>query len=267
MTNLKLTLVGLVALGLLTGCSSGRYQISQDRAPSNAPDVSQLEQPRPRYESPSKQGNRDYMVFGRNYQVMKSASGYVEEGTASWYGAKFHGHLTSNGETYDMYGFSAAHKSLPLPTYLKVTNLDNGQSVVVRANDRGPFHGNRLIDLSYAAAFHLGMLKQGTAKVRIEALATEPNPAPLLPQAQVNQYLQLTASSNEQALQQLAVKLEQTYSVGSRLLRQGGLYKLQLGPIEDPFRSREMLDTIKAAGYPGAFTIYESSDAPETFVR
>ncbi|TKB49490.1 septal ring lytic transglycosylase RlpA family protein [Ferrimonas sediminicola] len=267
MSSLKLSLLVTLALVLVAGCSGGRYQISQDRAPSNAPDLGKLEQPRPRYEPPSKQGNRDYVVLGRNYQVMKTASGYREEGTASWYGAKFHGHLTSNGETYDMYGFSAAHKSLPLPTYLRVTNLDNGLSVVVRANDRGPFHGDRLIDLSYAAAFHLGMLKQGTARVRIEALATEPSPAPLLPKAQVNQYLQLTASSNEQALKQLADKLEQQYGVGSRLLLQGGLYKLQLGPIADPFHSREMLETLKASGYPGAFTIYESSASPETFVR
>lgn len=248
----------LLPVLMMVGCSSGRYHMDQDRAPDNAPDVSQLEQPKPRYEPPSKQGNRNYQVLGKSYQVMPSASGYLEEGTASWYGAKFHGHLTSNGETYDMYGFSAAHKALPLPTYLKVTNLANQKTVIVRANDRGPFHGDRLIDLSYAAAYHLDMLKQGTARVRIEALATEANPAPMLPQVATRQFLQLTAASNQAALMQLASKLEQRYQVASRLVRQGNLYKLQLGPLQDPFKSQQLLQTLQRDGYDGAFTVYET---------
>ncbi|WNC69587.1 septal ring lytic transglycosylase RlpA family protein [Thalassotalea nanhaiensis] len=124
----------------------------------------------PQVVAPSRGGNKNYQVFGKPYTVLKTAEGYKATGTASWYGKKFHGHLTSNGEVYDMYAFSAAHKSLPLPTYMQVTNLANNKSVIVRVNDRGPFHQDRLIDLSYSAAYKLGMLSKGTAKVRIEAI-------------------------------------------------------------------------------------------------
>ena len=111
-----------------------------------------------------------YEVFGKTYRVMENSLGYREIGIASWYGTKFHGNLTANGETYDMYGMSAAHKALPLPTFVKVTNLDNGKSVVLRVNDRGPFHDDRLVDLSWEAARQLGFDHQGTAPVVVEAL-------------------------------------------------------------------------------------------------
>ncbi|MCW8918768.1 MAG: septal ring lytic transglycosylase RlpA family protein [Gammaproteobacteria bacterium] len=101
---------------------------------------------------------------------MQQSTGYVERGVASWYGKKFHGRKTSNGETYNMYAMTAAHKTLPIPSYLQVTNLDNGKSVVVRVNDRGPFHGNRIIDLSYAAASKLGFAQNGTGKVELRAI-------------------------------------------------------------------------------------------------
>jgi rare lipoprotein A len=109
-------------------------------------------------------------VLDKEYRVMHSATGYVERGTASWYGEKFHGRATSSLEPYDMYAFSAAHKTLPLPTYARVTNLDNGRSVVVRVNDRGPFHPGRIIDLSYAAAIKLGIHVRGTGNVEVRAL-------------------------------------------------------------------------------------------------
>ncbi|WNC71253.1 septal ring lytic transglycosylase RlpA family protein [Thalassotalea psychrophila] len=155
---------------LLACESNSRYSQKHDSVPTRLPTEFELKEPTPKVVAPSRGGNKNYQVFGKPYSVMKTAEGYKATGTASWYGKKFHGHLTSNGEVYDMYAFSAAHKSLPLPTYLQVTNLANNKSVIVRANDRGPFHQDRLIDLSYSAAYKLGMLSKGTAKVRIEAI-------------------------------------------------------------------------------------------------
>ncbi|MDP8986064.1 MAG: septal ring lytic transglycosylase RlpA family protein [Pseudomonadota bacterium] len=125
----------------------------------------------PRVEPRSRYGNPPfYEVFGKRYYVLSSSTAYVERGVASWYGPGFHQERTSTGETYDMYGMTAAHKTLPLPAYVRVTNLQNGRSVVVRVNDRGPFVGNRLIDLSYSAASRLGMLRNGTAMVEVRAI-------------------------------------------------------------------------------------------------
>lgn len=119
----------------------------------------------------SRYGNPEtYQVFGQQYRVMDSAVGYRERGQASWYGAKFHGRRTSSGEPYNMYGLTAAHKHLPLPTFVHVTNLANGRQLVVKVNDRGPFHEDRIIDLSYGAAAELGVLEHGTAEVIVEAL-------------------------------------------------------------------------------------------------
>lgn len=125
----------------------------------------------PKVEPKSKYGNPStYEVFGQQYSVLNSADGYVEQGVASWYGPKFHGRRTSSGETYDQYAMTAAHKSLPLPTYAEVTNLSNGKSIIVRINDRGPFHDNRVIDLSYAAATRLGIVTLGTGLVEVRAI-------------------------------------------------------------------------------------------------
>lgn len=168
---------------ILTGCASSpepdhssRYTLSQDRAPSGSFDVSGLADAKPRYEEPRRAGNKSpYRVWGKEYHVLGSNDGYVQRGTASWYGEKFHGHKTSNGEVFDMYEMSAAHKSLRIPGYARVTNLDNGRSVVVRVNDRGPFHGDRLIDLSYAAAKKLGYQGRGTARVEVAAITVQPD--------------------------------------------------------------------------------------------
>lgn len=121
-----------------------------------------------KYEPLSRGGNKNYTVLGKNYQVWRDCNSYLEIGTASWYGPGFHGNKTSNGEVYDQKGYSAAHKNLPLPSYLKVTNLDNGKAVIVRVNDRGPFHGQRIIDLSEGAAKAIDMTGKGTATVKLE---------------------------------------------------------------------------------------------------
>ena len=143
-----------------------------DSAPQNYNiDIASIADAKPRVEQPSAYGNPDYYTVGaRRYYPLKSSKGYVERGTASWYGTKFHGRRTSSGEPYDMFAMTAAHKTLPLPTYLQVTNLENNRQVIVRVNDRGPFHSDRLIDLSYAAAVKLDMLKTGTIPVEIRAI-------------------------------------------------------------------------------------------------
>ena len=143
-----------------------------DTTPDYIPDVDCIAEPVVTREPPSPIGNRSpYSVLGKKYEVMGRADGYKEQGTASYYGKKFHGRLTSNREVYDMYAFTAAHKTLPLPSFARVTNLDNGKSVVVRVNDRGPFHEGRVIDLSYAAAVKLGIVARGTGRVEVRALA------------------------------------------------------------------------------------------------
>ena len=146
----------------------------QDGPPERAINADDIEDVVPKVEPLSKYGNpSSYVAAGKRYYVLENADGYVKRGTASWYGKKFHGQRTSNGEIYNMYAMSAAHKTLPLPSYLEVTNLDNQKSTIVRVNDRGPFHDDRLIDLSYAAAVKLGITGNGTAPVEIKTITLE----------------------------------------------------------------------------------------------
>lgn len=146
--------------------------IVKDSAPASPPpSLATLPDPVVRNDPKSRRGNNPYVVFGQHYQVMDSAAGYDQIGRASWYGTKFHGRTTSSGEPYDMYELTAAHRSLPIPTYVRVTNLHNDKSSIVRVNDRGPFHDERIIDLSFAAAVKLGFERTGTARVRVESLA------------------------------------------------------------------------------------------------
>ncbi|WP_058361957.1 septal ring lytic transglycosylase RlpA family protein [Xanthomonas translucens] len=147
-----------------------------DRTPNYVPNVACIPEPMVTDEPRSAVGNRSpYMVLGREYTIIDDPHSYVERGTASYYGSKFHGRLTSNREVYDMYAFTAAHKTLPLPSFALVTNLDNGESVVVRINDRGPFHDDRVIDLSYAAAVKLGITGKGTGRVEVRGLTPADN--------------------------------------------------------------------------------------------
>lgn len=153
---------------------SDEFNRIKDAYPESPPDVSQVPDAEPVPEPPARYGNKSpYTVLGETYVLLPSAKGYRESGKASWYGKKFHGLRTSSGERYDMYRMSAAHRTLPLPSYVRVTNLANGKSVIVKVNDRGPFHSERIMDLSYAAAARLDMLKAGTAYVRLEAIDPE----------------------------------------------------------------------------------------------
>ncbi len=139
-------------------------------------EINNLKEVIPKVEKYSKYGNpKTYKVFDIQYKPLKSHIGYSEEGLASWYGKKFHGRLTSTREKYDMYKLTAAHKTLPIPCYVKVTNLKNGMSIIVRVNDRGPFKKGRIIDLSYAAAVKLDIVTQGTEKVHVEAIDASKN--------------------------------------------------------------------------------------------
>lgn len=165
-------LVWVSLAGALAGCSTVPDSQRPASPPLNTLDAAATGgEPVPQTEPPSRSGNADtYVVFGRRYRVKETSAGYRERGTASWYGWEFHGRKTSSGPPFNMFDLTAAHKSLPLPTYVRVTNLDNGRSTVVKVTDRGPFVGTRLIDLSYAAAVRLGMEEQGTAPVEVVAL-------------------------------------------------------------------------------------------------
>jgi len=163
----------LGALSLLSGCAgpSNEFLPGQDGGPRTPVNVSHIPNAVPHVEPRSDSGNpSSYVVAGRRYHVLDSAHGYDQRGIASWYGRKFHGRLTASGEPYNMYAMTAAHRTLPLPTYVQVTNLRNGRQVIVRVNDRGPFARNRLIDLSYAAAKKLRIVGHGTAPVEVRAI-------------------------------------------------------------------------------------------------
>ena len=164
--------IGVLTLAAMSLAACGGNNV-RDSAPSGSVSIPDLPgDPVPRPEARSRYGNGPvYEVLGQTYRVMDSSLGYKERGVASWYGKKFHGRLTSNREPYDMYEMTAAHKTLPLPTYVKVRNLRNNRSIIVRVNDRGPFVHNRIIDLSYAAALKLDMIRDGTSLVEVTAIS------------------------------------------------------------------------------------------------
>ena len=164
---------GILTIGLIVGCQSSLISREGiDFEPADPPAwLENLPDPIVHDEERLLAGNTTpYSVLGETYTVLSDATGYVSEGYASWYGTKFHGRPTANGERYDMYALTAAHRRLPIPSYVRVTNLDNGRSTIVRINDRGPFHEDRVIDLSYAAAVKLNFEKVGTARVRVEVV-------------------------------------------------------------------------------------------------
>ncbi|NQZ09954.1 MAG: septal ring lytic transglycosylase RlpA family protein, partial [Algicola sp.] len=149
---------------MLGGCvNSGRYDMKSDQAPLRKPTSLETNDAKPEYQPIYPWSIKPYTVRGKRYVPLKSAQDYQATGIASWYGRKFHGHKTANGEVYDMFAMTAAHKTLPIPSFVRVTNLDSQKVIIVRVNDRGPFHDHRVIDLSYSAAYALGMLNTVTA--------------------------------------------------------------------------------------------------------
>lgn len=244
-----------------------RYRDSNDSVPPPI-DVSKIPEPVPKVEPRSLYGNKSpYTVLGKTYRVLPSPRGYDERGIASFYGAKFHGYKTSSLEDYDMYAFSAAHKTLPLPSYARVTNLANGKSVIVRINDRGPFHDNRLIDLSYAAAVKIGIWPKGTGMVEVRAIdPTQPGDdaipdGELAAHAAVTQgdahaaiYLQVGAFADLGNADRVARQLRSARlapvqvtdaQVGGRDIR-----RVRVGPLQDADQADQIATQIERLGLP-----------------
>lgn len=223
----------LLAL-LLAACGDDRVRRGEDTdGPSSqrlSPDQVRDAEPRP--EPLARYGNRSpYEVLGKRYTVLESSAGYRERGTASWYGRKFHGRRTSSGEPYDMHLATAAHRSLPLPTYAEVTNLDNGRKVVVKINDRGPFHDDRLIDLSYGAAIKLGMVGSGTARVEVRAISfDEPQAPPPAVKVADGTFLQVGAFGSRDAAEELAGRMMAERLQPVSIQQGSGLWKVWIGP-------------------------------------
>ena len=212
----------------------------------------------------AKYGNpKSYVVNGERYYVMESAKGFAERGIASWYGPNFHGKRTSSGVTYDMHAMTAAHRTLPLPTRVKVENLSNGKSVVVLVNDRGPFAKNRVIDLSYAAAKKLDMVGPGTAEVEVTALTGPgdtratvraiPLPAPAAPDEGGEIFLQLGSFSNEINAINLRSRLnsdkEQAIVISSIETGSGTFYRVRVGPLLDVNEALAIQRRLRDKGY------------------
>jgi len=231
-----------MAAVLLAACGGQQGLVDQNDGPGSTPVPADIPDASPRWEPRSLYGNPEsYKVNGKRYRTLDSAEGFQERGVASWYGTKFHGQRTSSGEPYDMYAMTAAHKSLPLPTYVRVTNLENGSTVVLRVNDRGPFHDNRIIDLSYAAATKLGIAQNGTGLVEVHAIAPDtaqdagaeippPAPAPEL-------FIQVGAFSTRGNAEALKSTLEghEITGVGIYDGTSDGstIYRVRVGPLKD----------------------------------
>ena len=239
---------------------SRRHRDNSDSVPGDVPDIGKLTEPVPKVEPRSLYGNKSpYTVLGHTYRVLPTARGYDERGIASFYGNKFHGYKTSSLETYDMYAFSAASTTLPLPSYARVTNLENGKSVIVRVNDRGPFHQNRLIDLSYAAAVKIGIWPKGTGLVEVRGIDPARPGKELPPPAVVTSghpgiYLQVGAFADAANAARLAQRLRgaglddvQTSDVlvdGRRVRR------VRVGPLQDVGRADAVSARIEGMGLP-----------------
>ncbi len=253
----------LMAFAVAAGCTPSRDGPPAgdiDGAPVRPPDVTQIPDPVPRVEPRSARGNPPfYEVMGRRYYVMKESAGYRERGIASWYGTKFHGRTTSSGEPYDMYAMTAAHKTLPLPSYVRVTHRGNGRSIIVRVNDRGPFVGDRIIDLSYAAAVRLGMHNEGTALVDVELIepaTTGPvvaSVAPELPPARAETvWLQVGAFSDEanaaRLKEQLTRKGIDDVVLSAEQRARHAVYRVRIGPLSAVEDVERMLERVRELG-------------------
>lgn len=285
MRRLAVLLLSTALAACGTAPRGGGYYL--DDGPDAPPvDVSKVPDAVPKPEPRAAYGNDTYAALGRRYTPMTDARGYRERGIASWYGKKFHGQPTSSREPYDMYAMSAAHKTLPLPSYVRVRNLQNGRTVVVRVNDRGPFLHNRLIDLSYAAAYKLGIVATGTGLVEVEVVepgepappklaeesATEPRRAalewvspamaegrPLAPPPRL--YLQLGAFASRDNAEKLRERAQQA-ALGAALVQAadtGGapLYRVRIGPLASVEDGDRLTARARALGFDRAHVVVE----------
>ena len=220
----------------------------------------------PRNEPRSSRGNPPfYEVAGRRYTVLASAAGFSERGVASWYGPDFHGRSTSSGEPYDMYAMTAAHRTLPLPSYARVTNLANGRSVIVRINDRGPFVANRVVDLSYTAAVRLDMLRNGTAFVELQTITPEAaggvvsnaQAAPPSAPAGGALYVQVGAFGDDANAQAVVARLQaagiqRVFSVAATGANGQRVRRVRVGPVASVAEFDQLLATLAMQGFPEA---------------
>lgn len=256
--------------------SSSRYSIDQDRAPDRQVDIASIAEVVPEPINRTMAGNRSpYTVLGKTYHVMPTEEGYNERGVASWYGEKFHGHKTSNGEVFDMYKVSAAHKSLPIPSFLRVTNLDNNRSLVVRVNDRGPFHGDRIVDLSYAAALKLGYANRGTARVQLEAIipagatvdrAVASNNSLSRQTLRIansgEKFLQVGAFADINSAREVSDKLRAmtnrpVFIKSISNVNNAVLHRVRIGPVNDAGEIRRITQSVVAANLGSPYTVTE----------
>lgn len=252
--------------------NDGRYQHDKDFGPSEDVDLSHVPDAVPRYETRTRAGNKNpYTVLGKTYHLIEDESSYRERGYASWYGKKFNGYNTSNGERYDMYAMTGAHKTLPIPSYVRVTNLDNGKSVVVRINDRGPFHQGRIIDLSYAAAQRIGIHKTGTGRVEVEiALPGDAAPIPRRadnkvvhvpePALPAGTYLQVGAFSQKASAQQFSASIgtKLTYPVQvSSATQPKTVHRVRVGPFKDAKSLQDARDQLARIKIFQAHVVYQ----------
>nr|WP_086941199.1 septal ring lytic transglycosylase RlpA family protein [Thaumasiovibrio occultus] len=253
---LPFLLLALVGCESTTPESDERYTIDSDVAPEFIPAVVHQIDAQPRYEPYSLSGNRNYTLRGQRYEIIQDPEGFTQEGRASWYGEKFHGHRTSNGEIYDMYSMTAAHKTLPLPSYVKVTNLNNNQSVVVRVNDRGPFHQGRIIDLSYAAARKIGVIETGTAPVKIEVITVD---KPAANEAHIisdkDYFVQVAAVTEPNAPLANAKSLAEKFDTSAFALQDNKLFRIRMGPFDSAFAAKSAQEAAENAGFNGAYVI------------
>lgn len=247
-------LLGITVILFVTACTFG--------VPINEKSMTKA----PPSTGKSKYGNPDsYVVFGKRYFVMASGKGFVQRGIASWYGPDFHGKRTSSGETYNMHAMTAAHKTLPLPTHVKVRNLSNGKSVVVKVNDRGPFAHDRIIDLSFAAAKKLGVIGPGTAKVEVSALDTAQSTrratvraVPLARQvsASGDVFVQLGSFGSEvnakNLLDNLHYNNEKPVVISLISTDNGIYYRVRLGPLLDIGEADSVQKRLRRKGYKNA---------------
>lgn len=231
-----------------------RYQQAQDGAPPRTIDPAEVKNAVPRPDPILSVGNASpYDVNGITYEILDDYKGYKVRGTASWYGSKFQGHKTSNGEIYDLYLASAAHKTLPIPSFARVTNLANGKSIIVRVNDRGPFHSDRVIDLSYGAAVKLGYMEVGTAQVEVEVVDVIGVDDRRDTVAGDYRYLQLGAYSTEDSARLLQDKLQELLSppVFISEVQSGAnlLYRVRIGPMSGADELETVQKQLRLAGY------------------
>jgi len=270
----KLILQTLIVLLIVSGCSTqnvkhtpitneGRYAIEHDLAPNAADfDVGSLEQWKIQPEKKSRYGNHSpYVVFGKTYYLIDTKNDFEQTGTASWYGKKFHGHTTSNMEIFDMYKLTAAHRTLPLPSYVEVTNLDNNKKVVVRVNDRGPFKSKRIIDLSWAAAKALDYDKKGLANVHIRLIQmpdVQPQNAQTAQKTVIKEtasgmkFLQVGAFSQEKTAMGIASQLSQIILLPVHVtdtLADNPLFRVRIGPLTEDVNIIDVIQKIHREGF------------------